>query len=160
MVLLNEDEMFDLFNEKDFSKVENFIKNYGIEAVDRDGRNLLVNFIIERDKKNALKIIQTYNGKGLDINQADSEGWTPLHFAVQEGIFPIIEALVNAGVVINKQEVYGRTPLFIAVFNRLPSKIIKYLIENGADINIPNTEGISARQFLSKELTKWIDNYK
>ena len=27
MNLLNEDEMFDLFEEKDFSKVENFIKN-------------------------------------------------------------------------------------------------------------------------------------
>ena len=67
MNLLNEDEMFDLFEEKDFSKVENFIKKYGIDAVDRDGRNLLINFIVEGDKKNALKLIQAYQEKGLDL---------------------------------------------------------------------------------------------
>lgn len=159
MNLLNEDEMFDLFEEKDFSKVENFIKKYGIGAVDRDGRNLLINFIIEGDKKNALKLIQAYQEKGLDLDQADSEGWTPLHFAVQEGIFPIIEKLIEAGVSINKQEEYGRTPLFIAIFNRLPNKIVKYLIEHGADISISNNEGVSARQFLSKELERWINNH-
>lgn len=158
MNLLNEDEMFDLFEEKDFSKVENFIKKYGIGAVDRDGRSLLSNFIIEGDKKNALKLIQVYQEKGLDLDQADSEGWTPLHFAVQEGLFPIIEKLVEAGVSINKQEEYGRTPLFIAIFNRLPNKIVKYLIEHGADISISNNEGISAYQFLSKELERWINS--
>lgn len=159
MNLLNEDEMFDLFEEKDFSKVENFIKKYGIDAVDRDGRNLLINFIVEGDKKNALKLIQAYQEKGLDLDQADSEGWTPLHFAVQEGLFPIIEKLIEAGASINKQEEYGRTPLFIAIFNRLPNKIVKYLIEHGADISISNNEGISARQFLSKELERWINNH-
>lgn len=159
MNLLNEDEMFDLFEEKDFSKVENFIKKYGIDAVDRDGRNLLINFIVEGDKKNALKLIQAYQEKGLDLDQADSEGWTPLHFAVQEGLFPIIEKLIEAGASINKQEEYGRTPLFIAIFNRLPNKIVKYLIEHGADISISNNEGISARQFLSKELERWINSH-
>lgn len=123
------------------------------------GENLLINFIIEGDKKNALKLIQAYQEKGLDLDQADSEGWTPLHFAVQEGLFPIIEKLIEAGVSINKQEEYGRTPLFIAIFNRLPNKIVKYLIEHGADISISNNEGVSARQFLSKELERWINNH-
>ena len=159
MNLLNEVACLDLFEEKDFSKVENFIKKYGIDAVDRDGRNLLINFIVEGDKKNALKLIQAYQEKGLDLDQADSEGWTPLHFAVQEGLFPIIEKLIEAGASINKQEEYGRTPLFIAIFNRLPNKIVKYLIEHGADISISNNEGISARQFLSKELERWINNH-
>lgn len=48
MNLLNEDEMFDLFEEKDFSKVENFIKKYGIGAVDRDGRKFIDKFHYRR----------------------------------------------------------------------------------------------------------------
>ncbi len=156
MNYLDEDELFDLFEEKDFSKIEDFVKKYGINAVDRDGRDLLMNFIIEGDKNNALKLINAYKNQGLNINNTDFANWTPLHFAVQEGMFSIVEKLIESGALINEQEEYGRTPLFIALFDRLPNKMVKYLVEHGADIDIVNNEGICARQFLNKSLEKWI----
>lgn len=156
MKYLDEDAMFDLFDEQDFSATEEFVAKYGIEAVDRDGRNLLLNFIIEKDEDSIMQLIQRYQNQGLNINQVDNNGWTALHFAVQERKFSIIKKLVEMGAVINAQEKYGRTPVSIAIGDRLPEEIIKYLILNGADVNIPNNYGASPRNFLSKGLEEWL----
>ena len=53
-----EDLMFELFDEDDFTKVISFVDIYGCDFVDRDGRNLLMNFIIEGKIKFAIELIK------------------------------------------------------------------------------------------------------
>ena len=55
-----EDLMFELFDEDDFTKVISFVDIYGCDFVDRDGRNLLMNFIIEGKIKFAIELIKKY----------------------------------------------------------------------------------------------------
>lgn len=87
-----EDLMFELFDEDDFTKVISFVDIYGCDFVDRDGRNLLMNFIIEGKIKFAIELIKKYEENGLNVDLQDDSGWTALHFAAQENIPEIIES--------------------------------------------------------------------
>lgn len=151
-----EDRMFELFNKRNFSAVESFIEKYGCEFIDRDGRNLLMNLIIEGKNKFAIELIKRYSGKELNVNWQDNYGWTALHFAVQEKSLDVLNALIEVKANMNLQDEYGRTPLFIAIFEN-SDKLSIALLENGADIHLSNKSGASPEDFLSNKLKKWIN---
>ena len=98
--------------------------------------------------------------KGADINITDLQhSRTPLHLVCFEGTLEIIRNLLDNGANINAKDSYGKTPLFYClrteiderlhydiprVGSRVQSylidqkegfKIMKYLVESGADIN-------------------------
>lgn len=52
---------------------------------------------------------------GVDLNQADSQGWTPLFHAAHVGTTEAVELLINAGADVNKGSETGFTALFSAV---------------------------------------------
>lgn len=132
-----EDLMFELFDEDDFTKVISFVDKYGCDFVDRDGRNLLMNFIVEGKSTFAIELIKQYKMNGLNLDLQDDSGWTALHFAAQENSPEIIELLAGSKANLNIQEENGRTPLFIAIFDRNDKSAIT-LLENGADITVNN----------------------
>ena len=55
-----------------------------------------------------------------------------------------------------KEEENGRTPLFIAIFNRNDKSAIT-LLENGADITVNNNYGVSPMSLVTKKVKKWIN---
>ena len=71
-----EDLMFELFDEDDFTKVISFVDKYGCDFVDRDGRNLLMNFIVEGKSTFAIELIKQYKMNGLNLDLQDDSGWT------------------------------------------------------------------------------------
>lgn len=123
-----EDLMFELFDEDDFTKVISFVDKYGCDFVDRDGRNLLMNFIVEGKSTFAIELIKQYKMNGLNLDLQDDSGWTALHFAAQENSPEIIELLAGSKANLNIQEENGRTPLFIAIFDRNDKSAITYTI--------------------------------
>jgi ankyrin repeat protein len=78
----NSKDMFSIFYDNDFNVFQKFVRDNGIDSVDRDGRNILLNCIIENKTDWALDIIK--NIKELDINSQGKDGFSALHFAVQE----------------------------------------------------------------------------
>ena len=151
-----EDLMFELFDEDDFTKVISFVDKYGCDFVDRDGRNLLMNFIVEGKSTFAIELIKQYKMNGLNLDLQDDSGWTALHFAAQENSPEIIELLAGSKANLNIQEENGRTPLFIAIFDRNVKSAIT-LLENGADIKVNNNSGVSPMSFVTKKVNKWIN---
>ncbi len=78
---------------------------------------------------------------------------TALHFAAEKGHLPIIMELVKHGARINSYNGKGLSPLHIALqFRQL--KVAEWLIEQGADIYIPNEKnyGKSESVHLSLEI--------
>jgi hypothetical protein len=70
-------------------------------------------------------------------------GWGPLHYASSAGKLNIAEFLVANGAKVNALSPSETTPLMMAVSsgNEL---LIKFLLDNGADLSIRNHEGFSA----------------
>jgi ankyrin repeat protein len=143
----NEDELFDILAKPDMSIIKKFIEKYNILSVDRDGRNILLNLIIEHKSKYAINILEIYDE--LDINQQDRNGFSALHFAVQEELLEVVEKLVNKGAIIDIVDNNGNTPLWRGAFDKVDNKILLFLIENGADIHKKNKSGISPKELLT-----------
>jgi len=152
----DEDEMFDLFEQSEFSRVIDFVNKYGVNSVDRDGRNILLNFIIEHKIDFALKIIKL---DGIDLNQQDKNGFSALHFSAQENLIKITKALIDESVKIDILDQNGNTPLWRAFFDGVDEDLILLLLKRGADINKKNNSGVPPIEFLDKSMSlvkKWL----
>lgn len=79
--------------------------------------------------------------KGVNVNGADSEKWTGLHWAAYDGKPAVAMALIEAKADVNAQNQHGETPLhFAAMFGRL--EILDALIEAGANVHATIERGV------------------
>ncbi len=80
--------------------------------------------------------------KGADVNVANEDGMTALHFAAHDTHVNAIEWLIDHGADINKTDRQGMTPLHHASLSIQQSpRIINKLLSLGADPNKKNNEG-------------------
>jgi len=93
----------------------------------------------------ALDALQSSN----DVNAAESNGTTVLHWAAHNGDVELVRALVTAGADVNVLNRYGASPLSEAV--TLGSvDIVRILLEAGADAESPNGDGMTALMIAAR----------
>ena len=93
-------------------------------------------------RSNALEVIDILLKKGAKPNvTSSSKDYTPLHVAVQFGHIEIVQRLLKAkNLEIDATDQQGMTALHIAI-SRGYDGICRYLINNGASININTKQG-------------------
>ena len=94
---------------------------------------------------------------GADVNLVDrAGGHTPLHFAAREQHAGIAQTLLSAGAEVDARDRFGKTPLMMALFSvrDRDGEVIRVLLASGADPELENNYGISARG-----LAETVDNY-
>jgi quinoprotein dehydrogenase-associated probable ABC transporter substrate-binding protein len=79
-------------------------------------------------------------GKGADVNQADSQGWTPLQSAARQRRADMIKQLIELGADVNLADNDSMTPL-VAALMRDHVASVKVLVEHGADMEKPGQQG-------------------
>src|SRR5579883_331789 len=82
--------------------------------------------------------------RGVDVNQRDSKGWSPLVTAAGRGQREIVEALLTAGASPNSTEQYQTNSGLIAAASSGHVEVVRLVIESGADVNYLNKLGRSA----------------
>ncbi|QCE15560.1 acyl-CoA-binding domain-containing protein 1 [Vigna unguiculata] len=97
-------------------------------------------FAREGDMANLLKCIEN----GVSVNLKDSEGRTPLHWAVDRGHLNVTELLVSKNADVNAKDNDGQTALHYAVTCEREG-IAEYLVKHNADINSKDNDGSSPR---------------
>jgi hypothetical protein len=96
-------------------------------------------------KKGSIRLINSLISKGCDINQADYEGWTPLHWAAYVKVKRLAEVLLAAGANINAQSKDGNTPAHLAKNSPLKGDDVHtFLKKSGADSTLKNNLGQTA----------------
>lgn len=83
------------------------------------------------------------------INQCNSDGWTPLHVASNEGHVDLIELFVEYGSKIDARSRNFRTPLHIASI-RGNLGVVQAVLLVGADINAKDIDGNTPCHFCSE----------
>ena len=151
-------EMSELADDPRYCKekdIINMIKELSnINERDRDGRTLLVSAALYELTGIAKYLIK----HGADTHLADKEGFTVLHAATYTGCYGIAKMVLCKDFPVNARDKYGNTALHRAKHTDL--KLIKLLVDNGADSKIENNYGVSAYQsFLAyPKIIKIFDN--
>jgi ankyrin repeat protein len=105
----------------------------------------LANRIQAGDRRAALELV----AKGADVNQTQSDGTTPLHWAVYTFDRELVQTLLRRGARVNAVNRYGASPLGEAV--RVANlEITGMLLEAGADANVANEDGQTALMLAAR----------
>ena len=112
------------------------LKQYGakFEEVTNLGKNAVH---IAAEANQVTMLMYLLLNEALDIFCLDENGSTPLHWACYSGAFEAVDYLLSLKADINAQDKERITPLFLAVDNKREN-IVRILLMNGADKNLPN----------------------
>ena len=114
------------------------------------GRTELAYAIVNEDIAKALQLIKICD----DIDQADKQKYTYLHFAAQMELPEVVDALIQRGATIDARKSTGGTPLRMAVVRckayplERSMSVIKSLLKHGANPD-DVVNGISIRQLAN-----------
>jgi ankyrin repeat protein len=84
-----------------------------------------------------------------DVNAAETDGTTALHYAVFHDDVALVESLLKAGAKASVANKYGSTPLLEAAVRGNPV-VIEKLLKAGADANVGNGDGQTALLIISR----------
>jgi ankyrin repeat protein len=99
----------------------------------------LINAAKNGDRAAATSLLQ----QKLDVNAAEADGTTALHWAVRADDMDLADRLIKAGAKVKVANRYGITPLYLASVNG-SAPMIEKLLKAGADANEVSTEGETA----------------
>jgi len=113
------------------------VAGFGLNATAADTR--LVNAVKKNDRATVSSLLQ----QKIDVNSAEADGTTALHWAVRADDLDTVDRLLKAGADVKKANRYGITPLYLASVNGSAPMIDK-LLKAGADANEVTNEGETA----------------
>jgi hypothetical protein len=90
--------------------------------------------------------------KGVQLEARDPQGWTALHWAAHAGRARGVAALIEAGAIIDALDHRGRTPLMLALLERLSAnsdETIEMLLRARADADARDDHGWTALHYLA-----------
>jgi ankyrin repeat protein len=98
--------------------------------------------LVDAVKAGDRQAVRALLDRRVDVNAAEADGTTALHFAVDQDVPALVELLVRAGANVNAANRYGVTPLWLACVNG-NAAVIETLLKAGADANTSMPEGES-----------------
>ncbi|KAF7329044.1 hypothetical protein MKEN_00164400 [Mycena kentingensis (nom. inval.)] len=102
--------------------------------------------------------------RGVPPDVQSIEGYTALHHSLTAPNvrLDLARCLLKHGANVNLQDRYGSTPL-LSVMLTNSSDSVEFLLENGADLDLPDADGVIGRKFyrqcgpkVSAVVTKWL----
>jgi trehalose utilization protein len=87
---------------------------------------------------------------GADVNEKNTQGWTPLHFAAVRGQTECARVLIENGAEVNPLTGTEKTPLHFAA-ERNFLELAQLLVENGAEIGARDDEGWSPLHYAAQK---------
>lgn len=103
-------------------------------------------FAREGEIDNLLKCIEG----GVSVNVKDSEGRTPLHWAVDRGHANVVELLVSKDADVNAKDDEGQTPLHYAVVCDREG-IAEFLVRQNASTDVKDNDGYTAHDICESD---------
>ena len=108
--------------------------------------------VVKTDNVDKLNLARAENRDVTNIDQQNGIVDTPLMKAIEARDMSMVERLVSHGANVD-QEHLGSYPVFQAFYS-MQADIMKYLVENGADLNLKDFQGFTILRAAQEELKK------
>lgn len=106
-------------------------------------------------KNNLMDVAKLLISYKADLNCLGTDNFTPLQYAISKNHFELVQLLVEAGADLHLPSINGNSPLWTAVMNfRGDDRIVKYLLDKGADPFAPNKHGVTLFKLLDMPRNK------
>lgn len=92
-------------------------------------------------RMNLVEELQTAILSGIDVNEKDGFGASPLHYAISEKHVDVIALLLRHGADVTAQDGDGKTPLHYAVEYNMPTVAEEFLKHNATVNSIADRAG-------------------
>ena len=123
---------------------------------DQGGRSELHYAALEGDIERVRQLL----AEGSDPNEADLQGFAPLHFAAQSYKPRVVALLLESGAEVDHANGFGNSALGLAVFySGGRAEVIERLLEAGADPDRANNAGISPRSLAGQIVNYDIEQF-
>ncbi len=120
-----------------------------LDSVDIGGHSALHRAI--GNSKAGIKLFEYLIDLGSDPLLLDRRGCNGLHYAARANNFAALTKILDRGPEINTTDEYGWTPLhWAAASTRRSTKVIKTLLDKGADLNVEDKAGTRALDLATK----------
>ena len=111
----------------------------------QDQKGSLADLIEQGNRKAALEQIRA----GADVNEAQPDGTRPIHWAVYQVDYELLDALIARKAKVDVTNEFGSTPLAQAA-KLADSRMVKTLLDAGAKPDTPNQDGETALMLAIK----------
>lgn len=137
------EEMIRAVYRRDRSTLEELLRREDINAVDEDGRSVLMHAVLAEEADPQL--ISYLIGRGAALDAVDAgQRWTALHFAARDQKEEVVRVLLEGGAVVDARDAFGNTPLWRCVMNPQPKlTLVRLLLRHGADPRAENQHGVT-----------------
>ncbi len=99
--------------------------------------------VLDAVKQGNTAAVKALIAQKADVNAAEADGMTALHWAVRANDVPTVQMLLRAGAKVNAVSRYGMTPILLAAQNGDPT-VVAALLKAGANPNSALPEGETA----------------
>lgn len=146
---------------EDVDYVKAYLEAYPEEAKGFDGTcGSLLHWAVTSDSEKRQSIVGIItNHHHVDINAMDSEGETPLHWAVWSGSFGMVERLISLGVEIDKQDLLEEQSALHKASKAGYFSLVQALVVAGADMELLDEDRLSASDLAKKNQHEEIAEY-
>ncbi len=125
------------------------------DAVAKNNAGLSAAFWLVRDPAPEDGVTQAILEKlllhGVTLGQTDSHGATLLHYAATNDNLPLAQFLLDRGAMLEASDFDGRTPLMRAALSRSGDRVLRHLMNLGAQINVMDKSGRTATQLVQTQ---------
>ncbi len=117
----------------------------GVAPIARAGVSPIADAAMQAD----VAAVRALIGQGADVNAAEGDGMTALHWAAERGSQELATVLLRAGADPRAETRIGRhTPLHVAAKNGNPA-VVRLLVDAGADVRALTTTGAAPLHFAA-----------
>lgn len=122
--------------------------NENLMYVDREGRSLLINAVLENLPKVVVFLAEKLP---VLVQKPDKKGMTPLHYCGICNNVPLAQIILDFGGVLDCVDNFGNTPLSRSGFESKDGnyEMVTFLVQKGANPMVKNYYGVSPLDFAT-----------
>ena len=130
---VNRDRQFEIVRDGEFAEAKKVLSTADMTWRHSALRQNFLFFIAARRRRGSELLAKQCVAMGVDLEEEDVHGQTPLFWAAARGNLAVVKFLLNLGFEINYRDNARKTALFLSIENG-HLEVADYLIERGASI--------------------------